>query len=372
MLRVTMAVFGAVLLVIGGVLSVTRADAPPPVCVAFIGHNGLDNIYRTCPREPHNTPHVLNDTSAPYSDLAISPDHRRMAFVSWADDDARLFHMDSDGDNLAPYAITPLAYIEAPAWSADGEWIVFVADPGGLYRLRADGSALYTVSSAPEASFQYLTGTAAPVWSPDGEWIVFVSRYNRHQDLYRVRRDGSELQRLTDTPGHDRRPRWSPDGEWLVFVSERSGDPHLYRMRPDGSGVQRLTGIPSDQPVWSPDGQWIAFVGQQSNGNWSVYRIAPDGGQLAPITRFASRDATLLWSTDSRRIAVQHMWTGTVQLFDPDGHFYTPSLNTSSYATGLAWVPVPARPWRGWLPVAVGGVLLAGSAASIIRKKRDE
>ena len=84
-----------------------------------------------------------------------------------------------------------------------------------------------------------------------------------------MRTDGTDVKRLTNTPGNDAHSAWSPDGLWIAFTSERGhfkdetalhpsqrqtyGD--LYVMRADGTDVRRLTddqfeeGTPSCIPL---------------------------------------------------------------------------------------------------------------------------
>ncbi|MDH5667002.1 MAG: hypothetical protein OEY86_03200 [Nitrospira sp.] len=60
-------------------------------------------------------------------------------------------------------------------------------------------------------------------------------------DLYSVRVDGQQMQRLTSTPGYDAEGTISPDGKTIVWTSVRDGDLDLYAMNIDGKGVRRLT-----------------------------------------------------------------------------------------------------------------------------------
>ena len=60
-------------------------------------------------------------------------------------------------------------------------------------------------------------------------------------DIFSVRIDGQEIQRLTATPGYDAEATVSPDGKTIVFTSERDGDLELYAMDLDGSNARRLT-----------------------------------------------------------------------------------------------------------------------------------
>jgi Tol biopolymer transport system component len=80
-------------------------------------------------------------------------------------------------------------------------------------------------------------------------------------DVYTVNRDGTDLRRLTDTPGYDAESAVSPDGKSIVFTSVRNGDLDLYTMDIDGSNVKQLTHTLGYDggPFFSPDGKWIIF-----------------------------------------------------------------------------------------------------------------
>jgi len=80
-------------------------------------------------------------------------------------------------------------------------------------------------------------------------------------DLYTTRLDGSDLRRLTNTPGYDAEATLSPDGRTLVFTSMRDGDLEIYTMRTDGSRLRRLTNqLGYDGgPFFSHDGKLIVY-----------------------------------------------------------------------------------------------------------------
>lgn len=60
-------------------------------------------------------------------------------------------------------------------------------------------------------------------------------------DIYSVRIDGQQVQRLTATPGYDAEATISPDGKTIVWTSVKDGDLDLYTMDLDGQNVRRLT-----------------------------------------------------------------------------------------------------------------------------------
>src|SRR5712691_10605005 len=138
-----------------------------------------------------------------------------------------------------------------------------------MTRLGPSQSSLF-VSNADGSGEQKLTEGYLdynPVWSPDGQWIVFTSERNGSADLYRMRPDGSGLERLTDAPAYDDQAAFSPDGKQLVFVSTRAGGTaDLWTMDLQTRRTKALTsGAGGDfRPSWSPDGQWIAFASDRT------------------------------------------------------------------------------------------------------------
>ena len=92
-------------------------------------------------------------------------------------------------------------------------------------------------------------------WAPDGASIVFTSERHGSADLYRVKRDGTGLERLTDSPAYDDQAALSPDGKQLVFVSTRAdGTADLWTMDVQTRRAKALTSGPGGdfRPSWSP------------------------------------------------------------------------------------------------------------------------
>ena len=147
---------------------------------------------------------------------------------------------------------------EEPVWSPDGKQIAFVTIDEQVWVADANGQNKATVAQ--------LSGSYChqPDWSPDGLWI----------ELFKVRRDGTQMTRLTDHAGIDCRPRWSRDGQWILFSSNRAGNFDLYAVRADGTDLRQLTTHPSpdDHADWSPDGKSIAFVSMR-DGSFDIYRM---------------------------------------------------------------------------------------------------
>jgi len=182
----------------------------------------------------------------------ISPDGTTIAFKLSTLNSNQIWLMDRDGKN--PRSI-PNASGWDPTWSPDGASILFASDMQGLiqlYKIKLDGSELQKVSDLPA-----IRGRSD--WSPDGVFIVTYSGEPWKRDVYIMNSDGSNARRLTPTGGNSQGPSISPDGQWVAFTSyfDRYGNDNgceIYIMRVDGTDVRRLTDNDycDYQPRWGP------------------------------------------------------------------------------------------------------------------------
>jgi hypothetical protein len=90
-----------------------------------------------------------------------------------------------------------------------------------------------------------------PAFTPDGQWIVYSGPWQGGWRLRRVRVDGSARSPLGRGSRDEKWPAVSPDGRFVVYVAESGGLDRLFVRRFDGSGDRILL----DQgavaiPVW--------------------------------------------------------------------------------------------------------------------------
>lgn len=85
--------------------------------------------------------------------------------------------------------------------------------------------------------------------------------FDPEMEIFSARLDGSDLVRLTNSPGYDAECSYSPSGDQILFVSDRDGDPDIYVMAADGTNVRQVTNEPGYDggPFFSPDGNWIVY-----------------------------------------------------------------------------------------------------------------
>jgi Tol biopolymer transport system component len=263
-----------------------------------------------------------------------SRDGKRVAFVALGD----LWVMTIGGK---PERLTNDAAVETdPAWSPDGNAIVFSADRAGsmdLYVRDLTTGQDRRLTTSPEAEM----GAA---WSPDGTRIAYTSNIAFKQgETYVIDAKGGQPRKLFDRifgPGF---PTWSPDGKTVVISTLR---PYSTRFR---EGMNYITALPvdggsprlivpgehtpigkrsGDGPVWSPDGTHMAYV---SNGYLHVMAVTANGDPSGP-----ARQVT-------KELADSPSWAGSDQLL----YIATDRLKLVSLSDGstrdvpvdLSWTP---------------------------------
>ncbi|APG91358.1 TolB family protein [Sinorhizobium americanum] len=99
-------------------------------------------------------------------------------------------------------------------------------------------------------------------WSPDGQTLTYCGIRDQVFDIYTISIDGGEEWRLTHGEGRNDGPDWSPDRAWIYFNSSRTGRMQIWRVRPDGRDVQRITDSPYGDwfPHPSPDGRHLLVL----------------------------------------------------------------------------------------------------------------
>jgi len=235
------------------------------------------------------------------------PENAQILFLSNQDTGSsrmEIYSMDAQGGNINRITTT------------DKQHYIFGIDSSRRYIVATRGS---------EAKKQLWlldlnTGQETPVtrsednaegrsFSPDGEWIVFwmVPAGEQYSDIYKVRRDRSELVNLTNTPqAHEFDPAWSNEGGQIAFTCN-DGQPNRFILKvmdADGANVRTVydpvdavntSRFPAGvyDPSWSPDDAYILvekpvkFSGNGENGEagvWHILKISTDGATIEDLT----------------------------------------------------------------------------------------
>jgi TolB protein len=279
--------------------------------------------------------------------------------------DIDVWTMRADGSDPLPLTDNSHAFDGVANWRADGRKIAFMSDretPSNpatppdfdpdfeIFVMNADGS------NQMQITFNELDDEE-PAWSADGERIVFQRDFVPAEgevdyELFTIKADGSRETRLTNSPGvSEVEPNWSPDGRRIAFVSDRDLDDNdeIYTMRPDGSGVRRLTfnkNAFDGRPNWSPDGRMIAFQSATGDDSPDIFTMPADGGDRTLLASSDGFDGHPAWAPDGRQIAFASDRGGDPEVFTmrADGNDPVNLTQNHKFDAAPDWQPLQRRP----------------------------
>ena len=174
-----------------------------------------------------------------------------------------------------------------------------------------------------------------------------VAGDHTQSDLYTVQSDGSQLDRLTDTPNRNEfGPAWNAAGSRIAFWRTRApfGPGSIWVMDANGAHSRQIThGFDARDPAWNPAGTRIVFT-RIHGTNFDLWTMrASDGGDLRPLTSGSALDFEPAWSPNGNAVA----FTRGSEQGDP-GDIYVKDLRTGglthitrsrAYDHQVAWAP---------------------------------
>jgi Tol biopolymer transport system component len=250
----------------------------------------------------------LTRTAATESELALSPDGRRIAYVRSEAQKWTIWVMNDDGSGQR--RLTSGGDWEfGPQWSPDGRRLAYMVwDFAACTPTSGSGCAVpdvWTVDADGSGQRKVLDSAFQPRWSPDGSKLLF-QRYDANPDLatlgvYLASSDGTGARQLVRAAlwGSERAPpAWSPTGRTIVYGVGMGGAARLHLLSVDGRRSRFLA--VGSSPAWSHDSSRIAFA--RTSGIWV---IPARGGRPRRIAAASARDTLPFpaWSPAGKQLA---------------------------------------------------------------------
>lgn len=163
--------------------------------------------------------------------------------------------------------------------------------------------------------------------SPNGRLIVFASNRTAYSteltaqdkdllakdpayfmEIYTMNSDGSNVKRLTESPGYDGGPFFSPDGSRIVWrkFSVDGMTAEIFTMNIDGSDIKQLTNLKamSWAPFYHPSGDYIIFTSSVlGHQNFELYAVDTDGKRPpVRITYMDGFDGLPVFTPDGKKL----------------------------------------------------------------------
>jgi Tol biopolymer transport system component/DNA-binding winged helix-turn-helix (wHTH) protein len=206
---------------------------------------------------------------AEYGGLRVSPDGTRVALARRDPNSGTRDIWVYDLSGRTPVRLTFDGHDDmAPAWSADGQAIMFTSDRSGerdIYRKDSAGRR-------PEARvFSSTHSKSLNAWSPNGRFFIYDTgarpsidaqgRVNKG-DLFSVSLEGTpQVRPLATSLAYEALADISPDGTLVAYHSSDAGSSEVFvETFPEKGGRWQVTTAGGWEPAWSANGRELFFI----------------------------------------------------------------------------------------------------------------
>lgn len=295
-MRWVLRIAGCLLVSLGLLLMAARQSTPQSPWVAFQSERaGQWDIYLIRPQ----TSQLYQITDTPMVDERLptwSPEGGWLAYEVQQQNLSVIYKQQLWGKNRQRVTSKDQEHIASLRWSPDGKWLAYVdTNENMLYRIPSNGGE----SEPLLPIIHYFPDSAMLDWSPDSQSLVYISQPPtppQNNALFVFDLQTRSSTRLTFHNTTDMTPLWGNEN-WIFFSSYTRSSYELYRIRADGSELERITKTAWDElhSHLSPDGQWLAVASWQPR-DLEIYQMRPDGTERHRLTDSAGQDYAPLWS----------------------------------------------------------------------------
>jgi len=225
-----------------------------------------------------------------------------------------------------------------PRWSPNGNLLAYTSFKTGVpaiyLRNLGDGSERLLV--------KFGNSKSPGSFAPGGDALYASVSVGGNSEIYRVRLNGSNAEKVVAGWGIQVSPSVSPDGKRIAFVSNKSGSPQVYIRDLAGGADKRVShaGGYSTSPSWSPAGDRIAFTSQEG-GKFSIYTVKADGSDQQLLASADGDCTDPSFSPDGRYVVYTFQKKGysELKIISTDGRWGKSLFSGLSGVGSPAWSP---------------------------------
>ncbi|MCI0652709.1 MAG: amidohydrolase family protein [Planctomycetes bacterium] len=187
---------------------------------------------------------------------------------------------------LLPFVLSLLLAAAGAAWARAAD------EPAPPAKPESPAPPPWDITAAHGPVEELTFGVTEGTWmsldvAPDGSEIAF----DLLGDIFVVPIAGGEARAISRGPAYDVQPRYSPDGAWISFTSDRGGADNIWVMKRDGTEARAVTSEDFrllNNAVWTPDGAFLIarkhFTSKRSLGAGELWIYPVAGGKGLPLT----------------------------------------------------------------------------------------
>ncbi len=187
------------------------------------------------------------------------------------------------------------------ALSPDAKKIAVIAH-GEVFAASAhDGGEAIRVTHTPGPESQ-------EAWAPDSTRIAYLSQRDAVTHIFTYDFAHHAETQLTFGPQPDQGPRFSPDGKKIAFVRDRK-ELRVVDLEGEKKTDHELVsgfiggGFGATSYTWSPDSKWIAYSNAGSQSLRNIYVVQASGGAPHQISFLANTNVnSIQWSPDGKYV----------------------------------------------------------------------
>ncbi len=210
-----------------------------------------------------------------YSEIALSPDGKRVALVGGQGGVSDLWVADLQRGSVT--RLTFGEFVSSPTWSPDNSHLAYGSrlqgqGSGNTWHIAikpADGSRDAKVLVEGERTY------APSDFTPDGRLLLFdrLNDAGKQRDIWSTSLEGpGEPRPVLEDQFMKFMATISPDGRFMAYVSTESGRVGVYvRPFPSGDGKWHISSPAGTEPRWVAGGKGITY-----RGDGSLWRVAID------------------------------------------------------------------------------------------------